>query len=210
MMENYNYAGLDRKLEADARPILEKYTEQLLPGMKSDAAVQGAGGGNRLALHKDALGRNLSRELSDSFARTSLEDIQSIREAQPKYDLTQQNLASMLPMLAQGGAAGNQYMLQLLQQDQMLRQQDIDSQMGSIGMNQEMAMGPLERMFNVLYGSGGGTSTATTTGAKPSGLMGALQGGLGGAMGASALGASMSNPWTMGGIGLMALLGGLG
>lgn len=210
-MENYNFAGLDRTLEATAKPMLERYTNQLIPQFKSDTLMQGGGTNSRaLELMPAAFNRDLSRELSDSFARTALEDISSIREAQPKYNLMEQQMAMMLPQLAQGSLAGDAMKQQILAAIQGLDQQGINAQLQRLGLNQELAFGPLERYASIIYGSGGGQSTSkTTAGSNP--LGGAIGGAMGGAgLSSALLTGGMSNPWTAPIVLGMALLGGLG
>ncbi len=209
-MAGYDFAGLDRALAAEANPIMQKYTEQLIPSFRSDALAQGAGQNSRaLEVMPQQFNQQMSRELSDSFARMAMTDLESQRQAQPKYDLMQQQLAGMLPQLAQGGMAQPAMQQQILSALQGLDQQSIDAAIAKLGLNQDLAFGPLERKAGIIYGSGGGqtTSTANKTGG---GIGGALQGGIGGAMGAAALGANMTNPLTMGAVALAALLGGLG
>lgn len=210
MLQNYDYAGLNTALDATARPMLERYTQELIPQFQQNMFAQGAGTNSRITeLMPQQFATSLNRELSDSFARMSLEDINSIRESQPKYDAVQMSLAQMLPQLAQGGLAAPALQSQILAAIQGLDQQGLDAEMAKYGYQTEQALGPLERFANILYGSGGGTSTTSTTAGK-GGLSGALQGGLGGAGMLGALGASFSNPFTLGGVALMALLGGLG
>lgn len=207
-MAGYDFAGLDRSLDAEARPIMEKYTQQLIPQFQSDAMAAGAGTNSRaLEQMPQVFNRDMSRELSDSFARMAMTDLDSQRQAQPQYAQMEQSLAAMLPQMAQGGLMGDAMTQQILASIQGLDQQGITADLQRLGLNQDLAFGPLERYANLIYGSGGGSTTQTTTqGSNP------LQGALGGIMGGAGIGSALalSNPWTAGIAGVMGLLGGLG
>lgn len=203
---------------AQARPIMEQLTQEVLPQIESAAISQGAYGGARQAnLQREAL-----HSLGDEVARLSAEDYVARRELLPTLALTESQIASQVPVLAQQGHQLNLLPAdiygQIGAQQQMWEQDQLDQNYQRWTQAQQAPWQGLPEYASIVSGVPSFGSSIQTTRGGPSTLNNVLSGAIGGgAMGGAAgmgfggltAGAGMGAfaPWMLGGAALGGLLG---
>lgn len=202
-------ARLAPVLEAATRPITQQVTEQILPQLSGDATASGAYSGERAnAILPGIIARDYNQAIADAAAGLAFQDTQSLREAQPRQQLLEAQMLSMIPQLQQAGVALDLLGPQtVLQGGELLR--GLQGIPGEQARNEylfqtQAPFAGLNEFASILAGAEGQSGTQTTTQQNPSGgLGGAIQGGLGGGLAGFQMGGPVG-----GAIG--AILGGLG
>ena len=226
---------LNNTINASLDPVVQRYTEQLIPQLNSAATQSGAYGGSKFNDQQQQLGREFTREAGNIAARAAYQDydterklgfkdLQQRRQLEPTIANLELDLASKIPqLLGQGNDIYEQDISKVArigEAEQAFNQEDINQQLAQDQYLKGLPFEGLERYAGLIGGSLGGTtsSSANTSGAGTGSSI--LSGALGGAslagaaqpLLASALGGSFL-PWgALGGpvgLGAGALLGGL-
>lgn len=228
--ERFNPQSYDTSsvLAAALDPVQERLTEQIIPGIQSQAIQSGAYGGTRQDVVTGQALQDFSREANNiaaglsyqDFARTEdqrLQDLLSVREFAPELEKLNQAAALTSPELANQGLQQNLTQSQLLgqvgQTDRLFGQDAIDEAYQRYILDTQTPFAGLDQYAGLVNGvTTGGTSTLTgPRSAAASSGGGALGGAIGGGLAGYGLASSIDflNPYTaplaIGG----ALLGGL-
>jgi len=203
-------ASFQAMLDAALNPVMEKWTQNILPGIQSEAINQGAFGGARANL---ALGRaagDAAGEMGNIAAALGYQDRQRVQELMLSADiqnqqatqrgdvLRMQELASIPGLLSTGAAmqgAPASALASMGGQQQMWEQEALMDAYNKFMMEQQAPWIGLPQYADLIQGNYGGSQSGTATMSGMTGpsttsniLSGALGGGLLGGLGAYGLG----------------------
>lgn len=198
--------------DAALDPIKRSLTEDIIPGIQSQAINQGAYGGTRqdvvqnqaLRTYDETAQRTLTNLAAADFARTEdqrLQDLLSIRQYAPELEKINQAAALTVPELQnqalQQSLMGSSLLGEVGQAERLFSQDQLDNLYQQYVLATQTPFAGLDQYAGIIAGtpqgsvstlSGGGTQSQSNP------LMGAISGGLGGVSLGSALGLAPLGP----------------
>jgi len=188
------------------RPMVNNFTDQIMPGLDSNFSSAGRYGSGAHALASSDAASQLNSQIGDIASQMAYQNYGDERQNQIRGMLFAPEMAAQdyrdIAALQQAGQGFDQY-----------NQAQINANMAKYGYNATKDMNYLQNYMGILNGYPGGTTGSVTQGppaATSGGFGGAATGALGGAMTGAKLGAMMPTP--IPGVGALggAVIGGLG
>lgn len=221
--------GTEAAVNAYLSPVKQQLTNEILPNLASNAIQQGAYGGSRYYTEMgNQIDQNYTQKAADIAAQIGygeqvrqqdqiFQDAQKRLELMPELFKLEQTAALSAPGIADAGVSQlltpSSILASAGQAEQLFNQDVLDEAYQQYLLDIAGPFAGLDQYASIVSGTPfGGTSTGTTTGAKPSGGSSFLSGALGGGTMAYGLASAIPSLGFLGGpigIGAGAILGGL-
>ena len=175
---------LQSTINAATRPLLENFTEQVLPGLKASAFTGGADTGTRQLFTQNMFADDLSRRIGDISSNIAYENYGRERALQ-------QNAPLLLEQGLRLGQAPFELLSRVGDTRRGFAQEDVDENVRQFEEANTAPFRPLLPLASIIQGSNVGSSSKQTQEASSGGPAGGIVGALGGATIAQQLGAGV-------------------
>lgn len=198
-------------VEAATRPLVQQYSNQVLPGIASLYSKSGRYGSgamqNALGQATESYGRALGDISSDIVGKQYEQE--RVRQQQAMMGLT--NLAQAAPSIYGQQYLPSQQLAQVGAQREAIAQQPLNEAMQRYSFGQQLPYQQLSGYLSSVYGSPTASYGTTTQNMSTNPTVGRIGGALAGGLLGSSLGSAFGNQWLGAGLGALGggLLGGL-
>lgn len=196
---------------AATRPLVQQYSNQVLPGIASLYSKSGRYGSgamqNALGQATESYGRALGDISSDIVGKQYEQE--RVRQQQAMMGLT--NLAQAAPSIYGQQYLPSQQLAQVGAQREAIAQQPLNEAMQRYSFGQQLPYQQLSGYLSSVYGSPTASYGTTTQNMSTNPTVGRIGGALAGGLLGSSLGSAFGNQWLGAGLGALGggLLGGL-
>jgi len=194
-------------VEAATRPLVNQYSNQVLPGIASLYSKSGRYGSGAM---QGALGQateQYGRALGDVSANIVGTQYNQERERQQQAMMGLTNLAQAAPSIYAQQYLPSQQLAQVGAQREAIAAQPLQEAMQRYSFGQQLPYQQLSGYLSSVYGSPTASYGSTSQSMSTNPTVGAIGGALSGGLLGSAMGSAFGSPWI--GAGLGALTGGL-